>query len=269
MDRQNRSDGIHPNMLNSECTNRTIYMDVAKGLGMIFVILGHMEDPTIDRFIFSFHMPMFFLISGYFQSAEQTPKEVIHKRCKQLGRPYLYTCAAVIVLSFILDTIYFLLGKRSGIEIARNAFRWIYASFWGSGAHHEVPVDVPAIGAIWFLLALIWGSYLTQYARQRRYPIIWIIGIAIIGYASSQVIWLPWSIQPAMTATVFIYIGVLLRDYKIIEKDRTGALLCVLIVIWANEIAFGDPHISMTRNLYPNGVFDFIGGAPAQSLSFC
>ena len=48
---------------------REINIDVLKGLGIIFVMLGHMvgigfyED--IYVYIYSFHMPLFFFISGY------------------------------------------------------------------------------------------------------------------------------------------------------------------------------------------------------------
>lgn len=41
--------------------------DIAKGIGMLAVVLGHMSIPAkMGDFIFSFHMPLFFLINGYF-----------------------------------------------------------------------------------------------------------------------------------------------------------------------------------------------------------
>lgn len=42
------------------------WMDLIKGIGMCLVILGHMSVPEIfGKFIFSFHMPLFFFVSGY------------------------------------------------------------------------------------------------------------------------------------------------------------------------------------------------------------
>ncbi len=49
-----------------EDKKRLDYMDIAKGFGIICVIVGHMGYRALDRVIFSFHMPLFFLISGYF-----------------------------------------------------------------------------------------------------------------------------------------------------------------------------------------------------------
>lgn len=46
---------------------RDLSFDIAKGIGMLAVILGHMSLPArLSGFIFSFHMPLFFLINGFF-----------------------------------------------------------------------------------------------------------------------------------------------------------------------------------------------------------
>lgn len=46
---------------------RLDYLDVAKGIGILLVILGHCQLGRIGRahsLIYSFHMPLFFFISG-------------------------------------------------------------------------------------------------------------------------------------------------------------------------------------------------------------
>ena len=50
---------------------RLEYLDAAKGLGILLVILGHIYawNPNINRkilvtWIYSFHMPLFFIVSG-------------------------------------------------------------------------------------------------------------------------------------------------------------------------------------------------------------
>lgn len=42
-------------------------VDVSKGIGLIFLVAGHLFTyGTLPfRFIFAFHMPLFFLLSGY------------------------------------------------------------------------------------------------------------------------------------------------------------------------------------------------------------
>lgn len=45
---------------------RNTYLDVIKGIGIFLVVLAHVsESHSITRVIYSFHMPLFFIISGY------------------------------------------------------------------------------------------------------------------------------------------------------------------------------------------------------------
>ena len=45
---------------------RIEWIDLAKGLAMILIIAGHAGHDPVDRFLYTFHVPVFFLISGYF-----------------------------------------------------------------------------------------------------------------------------------------------------------------------------------------------------------
>ena len=187
------------------------------------------------------------------------------KRFKQLIKPYSYTCIAVVSIIGMKNILKFFIGKETGKTVIKAIIRWVYASFYGAGTFHDSPLKVIPIGAIWFLLAVIWGTFMTQYARTKKYPIIWIIGIALVGYFSSEFIWLPWSIQAAMTAVVFIYMGTLLREKDMLGRD-TKPLFAVSLLIWINEIIHGNPNLSIVRNFHPNGIFDFMGGAGAVSV---
>ena len=49
---------------------RLDYIDAAKAIAIILVIIGHSNwlsaIPRVGRMIYSFHMPLFFIISGFF-----------------------------------------------------------------------------------------------------------------------------------------------------------------------------------------------------------
>lgn len=247
--------------MNSEAitNNRLSYMDIAKGFGILCVIAGHMGNETINRFVFSFHMPLFFLISGYFLSQKNTPKELFYKRSKQLLPPYIFTCFCIFLLSLFKNTIGILFRMKSINDLFLDAGKWIYASLYGAGTNHDIPFRVIQIGAIWFLLAMIIGSYIVKIIETKKNPVLWLMIVCCLGYFSSKLIWLPWSIQSAMTASVFIYIGVLIKRYHIIEK-HSNIVFPAALVLWINEIIKGNPCIGIVTNQYPNGAFDFIGG---------
>lgn len=46
-------------------SKRVSWIDIAKGLGIIFVVMGHSDNPVAQKYFFWFHMPLFFIISGY------------------------------------------------------------------------------------------------------------------------------------------------------------------------------------------------------------
>lgn len=239
---------------------RLDYMDIAKGVGIICVILGHMGNAALDRVIFSFHMPLFFLISGFFLSREKTAKEILVKRSRQLIVPYVMTCTAVIVLVLLKNIWKVFAGKNTFQILLREVGEMVFASLYGSGANYEEPFPIIQIGAIWFLLALFLGSYIVKKAEETRFSAFWIILVAVVGYYSSRIIWLPWSVQAAMTASVFIFVGMRLREYAVFESGRLNEICLISFTIWLKEIVYGASHLSIVRNYYPNGVFDFIGG---------
>lgn len=64
-------------------------IDIAKAIGILLMILGHCHGiPWILRnFIFSFHMPLFFIFSGFFYKTPQNMNEMVKKKCETFGCP--------------------------------------------------------------------------------------------------------------------------------------------------------------------------------------
>lgn len=48
-------------------------IDAAKGIAIILVVLGHVCTgiPWLVKWIYSFHMPLFFMISGYLREGKE------------------------------------------------------------------------------------------------------------------------------------------------------------------------------------------------------
>jgi fucose 4-O-acetylase-like acetyltransferase len=131
--------------------NRLSYMDIAKGFGILCVIAGYMGNETINRFVFSFHMPLFFIISGYFVSERLSSFELLKKRVSQLIPPYIFTCFVVILLNTIKATVGLLAGTESIQDVFNVLVKWLYASLYGAGTNHQSPFRIALMGAVWFL----------------------------------------------------------------------------------------------------------------------
>ena len=73
----------------STSCNRIVYIDIIKGIAIILVIMGHvLSDPSLLRnAIYTFHMPLFFIISGYFLKFKS--ENAFRKNFRSLLVPYL------------------------------------------------------------------------------------------------------------------------------------------------------------------------------------
>ncbi len=104
---------------------RLDYLDMVKGIGIFTVALGHMEDiSTVTRvWISSFHMPLFFIVSGILMAVKNEPEGDFHesavKRFRGIIIPYLWFSLSYFIIdignlnivhnidlhTFIVDTI--------------------------------------------------------------------------------------------------------------------------------------------------------------------
>lgn len=231
---------------------RVKYFDIAKAIGIILMIIGHcgIKNQYINNFIYSFHMPLFFLISGYFFKYRDN-KECVKRNFKKLIIPYIITCLAIIACEIVKVVL-----RGNFTEILATAKTWVLASLYGSGG--QQPFGIKFIGAIWFLWALFFAMYFVNATSKSKYQYLWITLIAYIGYKTSQYIWLPLSIQAGMVATIFVYFGILAKKYDIfnIKIDKILILGTIAIVIFCT-IYCG--KLYMVSNFYKNGFLDIIG----------
>ena len=70
---------------------RLDYVDIAKGLGIILVVVGHISPVKwLNQLIYTFHMPLFFLIAGMFFRTHNSTKELAVKYFYRLIVPLLF-----------------------------------------------------------------------------------------------------------------------------------------------------------------------------------
>lgn len=76
--------------------NRIEWLDTARGIGIIFVVLGHIGFGRFNQWIYSFHLPLFVFISGMLFNPNTSALNLIKKRIKTLLIPYF--CFGLIIL---------------------------------------------------------------------------------------------------------------------------------------------------------------------------
>lgn len=127
--------------------NRLDYLDVSKGLGILFIVFFHTTSidniPYLYKWLRSFSVIIFYFISGYLLSytnkTSVSVRECIKKRLRSLILPYLYF--SLIIIAF--DTILVLLGFYDKMQIVKDIF---------------MTITLRGIGTLWFLPSLFIGE---------------------------------------------------------------------------------------------------------------
>lgn len=231
--------------------NRNTTIDIAKAIGILLMILGHCNGlPYLVRnFIFSFHMPLFFIFSGYFYKPKKL-KEVVVSGNKHLVKPYLITSFFCILLC--VTTCDWNLTKTKVIGMIMSNGGWPNEMF---GA------NLPYIGPIWFFLALYWCKIFYTYLKKKTDKCLFfsflISTIALV--IGKYIVNLPLGILTGFCGIIFYCMG----DYwkhKIKEPIKISYLIMGLIV-WA--LCIWKAHLELASfdcNLYPISMFAaFIG----------
>lgn len=88
--------------------SRNLTIDVVKGLGILLVVFGHnwlvLHDKSeLYRIIFSFHIPLFLLVSGLFIKPSQSLPQLVKDKADALLKPYLVVLVALGIAKAVVN----------------------------------------------------------------------------------------------------------------------------------------------------------------------
>lgn len=140
---------------------RELWIDILKGLAIIFVVMGHVVSSYrnsnmlmdavafnfIYEFVYAFHMPLFFVVSGYLagKSKKEEPLATsILQKCISLGVPYVVFSIVLFCLKFLAKSL-----VNSQLSLKNLLMIWIYP-----------------ISFLWFLYALLLISLISLFLKR-------------------------------------------------------------------------------------------------------
>lgn len=92
------------------------YIDIAKGIGITLVVMGHNDfsliSPFAHKLIYSFHMPMFFFMSGMFFKPDESFWTSARRRFDRVLRPFLFTLLLIYFMSISFSKVSILVATR-------------------------------------------------------------------------------------------------------------------------------------------------------------
>lgn len=219
---------------------RFLWIDAVKGLGITMMFLGHMRisDPLLD-FIYSFHMPLFVMISGFLFCADGSLVTHLKRRAKALLLPYLCTNIAALSVRLILLTIAgsFTLSGALGIAGAQTK-----ATILGMGFARNLFTNTESVGPIWFVpflfgvyvMSLLLSGLCKQSSRIGRIAeFATVILLSFAGYyIGTKIAFLPWSLDASLVALPLFYVGTKLKQRRFFEWKYSGLIAWPLAAFW-------------------------------------
>ena len=215
---------------------RLAWVDAARALAIYLVILGHTLPNThpVYRFLFAFHMPAFFFLSGYcfhYDPQRASFGRYTAGKVRSLLIPYGIFCLLGVLIMQIFPAEW----------RPEQPLRWFLVQYF----YYTQP---PALGQSWFLVCLFFASLILfcifrlQTEVKPRWLILSGLLLAFAGtvVAPRMVVVpyerIPWMLDSAMAAVPFMIAGYLLRQrgfpVKLPKSLRLAGILLLPVLIW-------------------------------------
>lgn len=198
---------------------RVDFIDLAKGICILLVILGHVGYNINLPGLNAMRMPLYFVLSGLFFKNYGGFIFFIQKKFNRLLIPFLFFYLVSYLLYYCFDLLYPGLITTDATGIMDVFTQRQYFN-----------------GPIWFLLCLFWVNilfYLISLKKSewiRAILVFFIGGIGIL--LGKHNIFLPCVLDISMTALPFFYFGFILRKTPILypnKLDRFNLLFAVCL----------------------------------------
>lgn len=212
-----------------EPKKRIQYLDIARGIAILLMIIGHCiyDRSTIAfKMIYSFHMPLFVIMSGYFFREKETIPTTLGKMAKLM----LVTIGAWAVVYAIYYCCYHV--DFTLVECVKVIFAML------------VEPKKVLLSHLWFLPFLVCNKilftcifHLVRKLGKEKHTLI-LVGIvclvlSIIGYLFGIFQWyLPFRLDVAMTCLFLTFLGYLAKKKELLPKLCKPKVILVLFPIW-------------------------------------
>ncbi|MFT3967453.1 MAG: acyltransferase family protein [Sphingobium sp.] len=226
-------------------TRRSDWLDCAKGLGIILVVVGHAIAGSAHAWIYLFHMPLFFMLSGVTFRPNAT-RTMLVKRLRTLILPYI---AFLLLLLLFQDMLMFAHGRPWG-EVAHADLKFLKGLLLGGRWLTGI------FGTAWFVTVLFGALVLYNLLRRLGGPLSWwFLPLAALMLALAygvNTLSLPWNAAVIPMAVFFLWCGEVwslvmlvdghpvIRDYLSIHVMAGLVAVLILPFVLPMDMKYGD-----------------------------
>ncbi len=204
---------------------RLHYLDAARGFAILLVVLGHIweTDQPLPVLIYSFHVPLFFVISGiltaYTDQAERPAAKRISARVKSLIVPYIFFELVFLVI----------FGLRNHFDF-RSQHAHVYDGLFLS------PLNVP----MWFLPTLFFAElfliFLIRFTQNNVCAALICLALYLVPFFPGTAEFLPAALLRCLSSIGFLAAGYFSAD--LVRAKNPPALLLLFAAAASGALAW-------------------------------
>lgn len=225
----------------SSFSPRYKYIDIARGIGLVLLVLGHIVTGNTKLFnwIYSFHMPLFFYLSGLCVKEERLtsfPPYLIQKLKQRIFPYFIITLFGIIICMLIPPYRQLIFEDGILLHIEHIFLRMIPKNLY--------------VGQVWFLASLFWAEiyFYCWYKICYKNPFAQLVGMICLILAA-RYIWkifiyipiieeLPFQMDTAFMGSFCYILGFLTAKHHLLEKTKKYAWILIFPLLFIN-IYFG------------------------------
>lgn len=242
---------------------RLLFIDAMRGIGILLVVMGHVtRNSSIYAFIYSFHMPLFFAVSG-FLFKPRSISDLLRRRISTLIAPYVAFASLTFVYWRLIESC-----LRGGNP---DVFGALFNIIIASGGPERWSFN----SALWFLPCLfvtelaysLISVWVTKWCKYKKYDLrsirlarlmqllicIAVGSVWLIGFCGSSKPRLPWMVDVMPAALPFFALGALVSTWSdaivrlssIFERNKIFGICTSLLGYASLFIIVNDAKISI------------------------
>ena len=248
---------------------RIVWIDQLRGLAFYTVILGHMSiGKGLKNWMYSFHMPLFFMISGLNLNIERVYrtsfKDYTLRLAKKMLVPYLW----LQMISFVLRQIVAFINDKP-VKVRE----FLVGIFVGNNNLVGAPSN-PLYYVLLLFLAQLGLWFVIRIAKGHKASIGVILSVLSVGSVCLQRIDIPWHVNVVPTAMLLIFIGRLLMDAYLPVSEKLAKMnkgvyfgICGVLLAVGYILSRYNGRISIHGNYYGEDFIIFVVCAVASSVA--
>ena len=237
---------------------RIEWIDISKAYGIFLIVFGHVITHSnnlsqLYKYIYSFHVPFFFLLSGIVLTNNKNFKTKIANNFKKIVIPYL-----LFSLLFLIP--YYFFGNGVSENLNRDvSFNFIDNIF---GIFRGISETIPQNRPLWFLPCLfivktIYDLILCKIdlKKIKNFILLELLFIAL-GIVFQNIEQLPWCINQSIVMLCFYNIGYAFSN-KINSIKKVNIVFPIIFLIIGFIFELLNGNINVMNNSYGNYILFF------------